>query len=165
MDTTTIISGLFVTIVGGVIVAILTKKITINFRTRTITIKSNQYVSPYSSGSFVFDYSNNNGAYVIGQGDRSFTTKWSKASNAAIHAYSDAQDIDSVGLLKHIDNINDIREIDADFSSRCRCPRIGDAIVWRNGNGFYAITKIINIKDGTRGDSVDELECQYVIMK
>jgi hypothetical protein len=55
--------------------------------------------------------------------------------------------------------------IDADFSSRCRTAQIGDAIIWKNINGYYAVTKIISIKDDSRGDSIDELECQYVIFK
>ena len=49
-----IITGLFVTIVGGIIVGIALDKIKINRRTITISMTSRNYVSPYYSGSFVF---------------------------------------------------------------------------------------------------------------
>ena len=71
------ITGLFVTIVGGIIVGIALDKIKINRRTITISMTSRNYVSPYYSGSFVFNYSNNNGCFAIGQKEKIFTTKWS----------------------------------------------------------------------------------------
>ena len=160
-----IITGLFVTIVGGIIVGIALDKIKINRRTITISMTSRNYVSPYYSGSFVFNYSNNNGCFAIGQKEKIFTTKWSKASNISIHAYSDSTDIDSMALIKNVNDITNLDYIDADFSSRCRTAQIGDAIIWKNINGYYAVTKIISIKDDSRGDSIDELECQYVIFK
>lgn len=158
-----ILTGLFITIVGGIAVAIITGKFKINFKTLTIIIKSKDYVSKYSRGSFTFDYSNNNGTYVIGNGERTFTTKWSKASNISIHAYSDESDIDSIGLMKAIEDIGNIRCVDADFSSRVRTPHIGDVVIWKNHNGYYAATKIVRIQDDRRGDAVDELECEYII--
>ena len=42
-----IITGLFVTIVGGIIVGIALDKIKINRRTITISMTSRNYVSPY----------------------------------------------------------------------------------------------------------------------
>lgn len=44
-----IITGLFVTIVGGIIVGIAFDKIKINRRTITISMTSKNYVSPYYS--------------------------------------------------------------------------------------------------------------------
>ena len=158
-----IIVGLFITIVGGIAVALIIGKIRINFKTLTVTIKSKEYVSKFLRGSFIFDYSNNNGSYIIGAGDKTFTTKWSKASNTRIHAYSDGADIESVGLMRNVDDIESINCVNADFSSRVRTPNIGDIVIWKNKNGFYAATKIVRIKDDSRGDSNDELECEYII--
>lgn len=162
-----IFTGLFVTVVGGLIVGIVLDKVRVRINKRTITISmtSKSYVSPYNSGSFVFDYSNNNGTYVIGLQERVFTTKWSKASDTSIHAYSDSTDIDSIALIKNVKDLSSLNLIDADFSSRCRTAQIGDAVVWKNINGYYAVTKIVSIKDDSRGDARDELECQYVIFK
>lgn len=61
--------------------------------------------------------------------------------------------------------MSSITSVEADFSSRCRTPVIGDAVIWKNLSGKYALTKIIQIKDDTRGDLSDELECEYVILK
>lgn len=158
-----ILAGLFITIVGGIAVAMITSKFKIDFKPVTVTTQSKEYVSKYSRGSFTFDYSNNNGTYVIGNGERTFTTKWSKASNISIHAYSDESDIDSIGLMKAIEDIGNIKCVDADFSSRVRTPHIGDVVIWKNHNGYYAATKIIRIQDDSRGDVVDELECEYII--
>lgn len=162
-----IFTGLFVTVVGGLIVGIVLDKVRVRINKRTITtsMTSKSYVSPYNSGSFVFDYSNNNGTYVIGLQERVFTTKWSKASGTSIHAYSDSTDIDSIALKKNVKDLSSLNLIDADFSSRCRTAQIGDAVVWKNINGYYAVTKIVSIKDDSRGDTRDELECQYVIFK
>ena len=70
-----IITGLFITIVGGIIVGIALDKIKINRRTITISMTSRNYVSPYYSGSFVFNYSNNNGCFAIGQKGKYFYNK------------------------------------------------------------------------------------------
>lgn len=123
------------------------------------------YKSPSKEGTFTFDYSNNNGEYVIGDGEASFITKWSKASNTSIHAYNDGEGITAIALQKGVEKIDSIENIEGDFSSRCRTAQIGDAIIWKNVNGRTAITKVISIKDDTRGDSQDELTCEYYIFK
>lgn len=115
---------------------------------------------------FSFDYSNNNGNFTIGSGIYTFSTKWSKASDTSIHAYSDCKNINSIGRIKNVNKIetitlSDINEVD--FSSRCRTADINDVIVWKNTNGKIALTKIINIKDDSRNDSIDQVECQYKI--
>lgn len=54
-----------------------------------ISFGPERYVSPALSGTVTFDYSNNNGRYVVGAGDFAFETAWSGASDTAIHAYRD----------------------------------------------------------------------------
>lgn len=67
--------------------------------------KTSVYCSPLKKGTFTFDYSNNNGEYTIGEGDKLFRTKWSKASNTSIHAYKDGVGIVAIALVKKIDDI------------------------------------------------------------
>lgn len=128
-----------------------------------ITPKTSTYVNVNQQGHFTFDYSNNNGEYTIGQGDYTFITKWSKASNTSIHTYNDGTGIDSIALIKNIGDIKNITDIKGDFSSRVRSPSINDAVIWKNKNGKYAITKVLAIKDDSRGAEHDELTCEYVI--
>ena len=115
---------------------------------------------------FSFDYSNNNGEFTIGSGIYSFSTKWSKASDTSIFAYSDCNNITSIGRIKQVNNIENISLSDineTDFSSRCRTADINDVIVWINENRKIALTKVIGIKDDSRNDSFDQVECEYKI--
>ena len=74
------------TIVGivGIIVGIVGTLATIwaisKKKTITIVKKTSVYCSPLKKGTFTFDYSNNNGEYTIGEGDKLFRTKWLVAS-------------------------------------------------------------------------------------
>ena len=92
------------TIVGivGIIVGIVGTLATIwaisKKKTITIVKKTSVYCSPLKKGTFTFDYSNNNGEYTIGEGDKLFRTKWSKASNTSIHAYKDGVGIVAIAL-------------------------------------------------------------------
>ncbi|MFH1884728.1 MAG: toll/interleukin-1 receptor domain-containing protein [Planctomycetota bacterium] len=48
---------------------------------------SEKYVSASLRGKVTFDYSNNNGNYIIGAGDLAFETHWSKAGDTSIWTY------------------------------------------------------------------------------
>lgn len=122
------------------------------------------YLCTDGSGRFTFDYSNNNGEYTIGSGDFTFITKWSKASDTSIYAYKDSLGINgAIARVKAPNGWPTAIEAHFDFSSRYRTPNIGDVIIWRNSNNKYAATKIISIKDDTRGAEHDELTCEYII--
>lgn len=159
------------TVVGivGIIVGIAATLATIlvagKKKVITITEKTKVYCSLRRKGAFAFDYSNNNGEFIIGDGEETFRTRWSKANNTSIHAYKDGKGMEAIALLKNVGNMESIREIKGDFSSRCRTPNIGDAIVWKNDKGHYSITTIVSIKDDTRGSDHDELTCNYIIME
>ncbi len=126
---------------------------------------SEKYVSASLRGKVTFDYSNNNGNYIIGTGDLVFETCWSKASDTSIHTYNDRPSIASIGLAIDVKEISEI--IDAtryDMSSRSRTPREGEIVVARNQNGYYAALKVLDVKDRTRVDDKDELTFEYVIL-
>lgn len=160
-----VLIGLFITVVGGLIVAIMTNKIIIKHHTVTISHRTKEYVSKHIEGIVSFDYSNNNGRYIIGNGEYRFTTCWSKASDVSIHAYSDAEDIKCIGIVKNVSDVKQMKEIDTDYSSRCRTAHIGDVIIWKNINGHNAATKVLTIKDDSRLDDRDELSFEYVIFE
>jgi len=123
------------------------------------------YHSPAFAGGVSFDYSNNNGTYVIGEGYFLFETKWSKASDICIYAYNDATSIEGVALAKEIENINQIKGVETlDFSSRCRPVKEGQILILKNVNNIYAAIKVIDIKDESRNDSKDELTFEYLIL-
>ena len=122
------------------------------------------YHSPTLMGKTSFNYSNNNGSFVIGEGYFLFETKWSKASGDSIHGYSDATSVDSIALAKGVTNIKDI--IDAsifDYTSRSRTINEGEVLVLKNTNNIYAAIKVLDVKDDSRSDEKDELTFEYLI--
>lgn len=87
-------------------------------------------------------------------------------SDTSIHAYSDCNNITSIGRIKQVNNIKNISLSninETDFSSRFRTANINDVIVWINENGKIALTKVIGIKDDSRNASSDQVECEYKI--
>lgn len=126
--------------------------------------KSKNYASKRLSGRNSFNYSNNNGRFVIGSNELLFETKWSKASDDSIHVYNDPVSINGVALVKGTPTINLISNAKSyDFSSRCRTPEEGDIVLFENSYGNFAAVKVLDIKDSTRSDSIDELTFEYVI--
>lgn len=126
--------------------------------------RTKKYANRRLKGRESFDYSNNNGLYVIGSDDLKFETKWSKASDQSIHVYNDPASIKAIALVKGLPAINQISSIkDYDFSSRSRTPQEGEIVLFENSYGNFAAVKIIDIKDCTRSDSIDELTFVYII--
>lgn len=126
----------------------------------------NRYLSKGNSGRFTFDYSNNDGKYVVGTGEYEFVTCWSKASDRRIYAYKDSLGVNgAIARVKAPDGWPAVLDGSIDFSSRVRTPDIGDVIIWKNSHGKYAATRIIDIKDDTRGSDHDELTCEYTIYR
>ena len=125
---------------------------------------SEKYASPATRGRVTFDYSNNNGKYSIGCGKIMFETCWSKSSDRNIYLYNAPGSILTVALVTDRQQINEIGDAQIyDGSSRTRNPNVGQIVVLKNANGFFAAIKIIRIKDNTRGSQFDELTFDYVI--
>lgn len=123
-----------------------------------------RYVSPATSGTVTFDYSNNNGRYVLGAGDMAFETAWSGGSNTAIHAYTDPPSIRSVSLAAGIREIREVTDASSfDTSSRVRTPSLGEVVIWQNTAGYYLATRIESLKCRGHGSEVDEITFTYVI--
>jgi hypothetical protein len=126
---------------------------------------NDKYLSSALSGKVTFDYSNNNGDYLIGEHPYDFVTHWSKASDTSIHVYNDPPSIKGVGLaygISQFNGIGDAKQID--MSSRTRTPQEGEFVVLANTRGYYAALRITDIKDRTRNDKIDQLSFEYVIL-
>lgn len=123
-----------------------------------------KYISKEKTGKVVFDYSNNNGVYTIGEDEYKFDTMWTKASKEYIHFYNDKSSIKTVRLAKDVQNIDSVDPNKYDSSSRARTAGIGQFAIFENTQGNFLIAKIIDIKDDSRGDSNDELIFEYKII-
>ena len=116
------------------------------------------------TGEVAFDYSSYNGRYVIGSGLLEFETDWTKASNTSIYIYNDPPSINGVALCRNLGSISQLRNAERlDYTSRTRTPFLGDIVVLRNTNGFYAALHLLEIKDDSRGDIRDEVRFRYAI--
>lgn len=117
------------------------------------------------SGTVEFDYSNYNGLFSLGSGVFLFDTKWSKAGDKRIHAYSDGKSVDAVAHARSARDISDVRDAGAlDFSSRVRTIPVGGVAIWRNANGVFGATKVLAISDNTRGAERDSLSLEFKIL-
>ena len=102
-----------------------------------VSFTSAEYVSKAMSGTVTFDYSYNNGRYVLGSGEMLFETKWSEASSSSIHACSNPTSIRSVALAININEITEITDAAIfDTSSRVRSPQLNEIIIWQNTSGY-----------------------------
>ena len=116
------------------------------------------------TGEVVFDYSSFNGRYVIGSGVLEFETMWTKASDTDIHIYNDPRSINGVALARRCTSMSQVRDASSlDYTSRTRTPALGQIVVLRNIEGFYAALQVLGIKDDSRHDERDEIRFRYAI--
>lgn len=123
-----------------------------------------RYISPALSGIVTFDYSNNNGHFIVGAGDMLFETAWSDGGSNAIHAYTDPPSIQAVALATGASHISEIEDGSVyDTSSRVRTPRVGEILVWQNTSGYFLATKIERLQSRSHGAPADEVVFSYAI--
>lgn len=123
-----------------------------------------RYVSPATAGVVTFDYSNNNGRYILGAGDMAFETAWSRGGNSSIKAYNDPPSIRTVALALGVNKIEEVVDASAyDTSSRVRTPKLGEVVVWQNTAGYYLATKVEKLRSRGHGGVVDEITFTYEI--
>ncbi|SNV35750.1 Uncharacterised protein [Chryseobacterium taklimakanense] len=123
-----------------------------------------KYKNRRIKGEIKFDYSNNNGIYIIGENELTFETKWSKASDQSIHLYNDPNVISGIAIANSVYDIENIKDASQyDFSSRSRTVEKHGIAVLKNKYGNYAVIKILEIKDNSRGALKDELHFKYLI--
>lgn len=132
--------------------------------TPALSFSAERYVSASEKGTVTFDYSNNNGRYVVGAGDMLFETAWSRGGKTAIHAYTDPRSIRSVALALGAHEIAEIADASSyDSSSRVRSPRTGEIVVWQNTLGYWLATKVEALQSRGHGVEHDKITFSYAI--
>lgn len=121
-------------------------------------LESIKYHSPSMDGTVTFCYDNNNGIYIIGNGDYAFETRWSRSGNNSIHAY---------GLIGFKNGTVDFPELSElysyDFSSRSRTIRTGQVVIFENMNSHFAAIKLGEVKSSSHGNLYDKMTFEYHI--
>ena len=94
---------------------------------------------PALAGEASFDYTSNDGKYVIGNGERTFTLNFGARGHGSIYVLSDPPDIKSVALGPGVTSRSDLGEPwSYDGSSRYRTINVGDAAVIQNRHNYWA---------------------------
>lgn len=123
-----------------------------------------RYVSPGLSGQVAFNYSNNDGRYIIGAGDMAFETYWSEAGHGSIHVLSDPPSIRSVALAEKVRDITTISDARVyDPSSRARTAYVGDTVVFQNTAGYYAVARVDSVKNRHSPSGAHDIVFSYTI--
>jgi len=98
-----------------------------------------RYAMPALKGELAFDYTNNNGHFIIGTGERAFTLNFSGSGHGSIYIYNDPADIETVALAPGVRTPEEVGDASSyDGSSRVRTIRVGDAAILRNRNDYWA---------------------------
>ncbi|MBO4263107.1 MAG: toll/interleukin-1 receptor domain-containing protein [Bacteroidales bacterium] len=131
--------------------------------TTKLNIEKVQFHNPAFEGFVSFDYKRNSGAYVIGEGDYLFDTRWSKCGQNSIHCYRDH--VFRLGYnpsYKEFPSPNEF--INFDFSSRAKSVNVGEIVLLENHNHKFAALKITKVLI-RREDINHLLEFEYKIYK
>lgn len=97
-----------------------------------------RYVMPALEGDISFDYSNNDGRFIVGTGERAFTLQFFTGGHGVIYISNDTADINTVALAPGVRTHDEIGDATAyDGSSRVRTIRVGDAAILRNRKNYW----------------------------
>lgn len=98
-----------------------------------------RYVMPTLQAEASFNYTNNNGQFVIGAGERAFTLDFSASGHGSIYVYDAPSDIKTVALAPGVTAPEDVGDAASyDASSRFRTIQVGDAVILRNQANYWA---------------------------
>lgn len=121
--------------------------------------------NPKLEGRAVFNYTDNDGKYTVGNGECVFETHWSKASDTSIHVYRDGTNIQGLAVALDAKEFADIRDASIfNMSSRVRTLKEGEIVVMQNRQGYFAAIRIVDVRDRDRTDDRDELIFDYCII-
>lgn len=133
-----------------------------------LLIKADRVPSPRNPaqvGEATFNYANHNGHFRIGDGYLEFDTRWTSASNSAIHCYTDSTNLRGIALAPRGIEVSQLPDVgQLDFTSRVRTPEIGRIVVLQNTSGVFAALQIIAIQHHGHGDQEDRLHFRYWIL-
>ena len=129
-----------------------------------IRISASQYSNSSFSGKVEFDYDNNNGRYMIGEGSMQFELYFSSASNGAIHIYNTPSNIEGIALAYGASSFSDITDASVlDYTSSSRTPKTGEFVTLVNRSGFFSVIQLGDIKARNHGAERSSVSFEYKI--
>lgn len=113
--------------------------------TTKLNIEKATFCNSNMDGNVSFDYKKNNGLFIIGTADYSFTTKWSECGYNSIYCYNDK--LKRIGYNPEYTQFPARNELsNFDYSSRVRSLKVGEIIILENTNNRFAAIKVLNVK-------------------
>ncbi len=115
-----------------------------------------QALSEKFRDTVTFYYSNDDGKYRIGEGEKRFDLKWGKHGEGSVYLYNDPGNIRAIAVADKL-SIDEIEDASSyNISSRVCVVGIGEIAVLQNAHGYWAAARIIDIEG-------DEITFEYVI--
>jgi hypothetical protein len=132
------------------------------------SLKDNHVLPPASksaSGRISFSQVSIDGRAVIGEDVWKFEIKTSSASGSSVYFYNDPPSIKGVAVAYDAKVLSDIFDACSyDFSARSRTVNVGEIVLLKNRDGFFAALKIIEVHDRSRGATSDIVVADYKIL-
>ncbi len=127
------------------------------------SIEISSYHKVEHEGVVTFDFTNNNGTFLIGMGEYEFRTQWSSCSGNSIYVYSDGVELLGCSDNKNIPNAPKFDN--CNFTSRVRRVPEGGWVVLLNKYDKFAVTKVLKVLNKGYGADRNELTFEYQIFK
>ena len=122
---------------------------------------------PASTGEAVIQYADHDGRAVIGEGETSFETKWSRGGANSIHVYNDPSGIRGVSIAPDGHSLEAVTEAMAaglNYTSRTRMLREDQIVVFENAAGRFLAAKVVDVRSEGHGDGEDRLVLRYAVV-
>ncbi len=106
------------------------------------------YTRDALAGDVRFSYRDNDGWFVLGHGDRRFTTHWGEHGDHSVRVYSDGPDVHAVAVTDRGADVRDISDAASyQRNSSYREVPVGATALWLNKAGYWAAT---TVREATR---------------
>lgn len=122
-----------------------------------------QSLKPPAFQTKAFEYSTNNGICQVGERERSFNLKFTRASSESIYVYARDPSIRRVAIAQGILPGMKLRFSDFDSTSDVYSVNEKQIFMMENSFGFYICARIVQITDASRGEGVDSITFDYFI--
>ncbi|KHS68226.1 hypothetical protein RC77_11460 [Pectobacterium brasiliense] len=140
----------------------LLSRATIDFHKTLVKKGEDEKIKTKTINRASFDYSKNNGIFVIKNGLEEFSLKFSKASDSSIYLYT-SKNINKIARIKKPLPNHEISIKNYDSSSNSYIINKGEMFLAVHNSGKTLAGKIIDIKDDSRNGEHDCVDFYYII--
>ncbi|MEK7643369.1 MAG: hypothetical protein AAB372_02890 [Patescibacteria group bacterium] len=122
------------------------------------------YENSALSGNSELDFTNNNGLFLIGNGDFLFEIAWGECSGERMRVSNDPKTIECIAMVEDKKLKEIISDRYYDFTDRFREPRRKlDILLLKNSKGYYAAVRVNEFGVKDRGYERNFVNFNYVI--